>query len=899
MKMKQLLFFIFCLMDYSQINGQLLNQKLSLEEVDQTNFSSKGKQLFVYSQELTNLNKSNHKSATTYYQINHDLKTKIWEDSLASFTFLFEKDGQEILLSFSKIEVFSKNARIRTSSGHEYTWDNSIRTFTGSIQNESGWATLSISRHEIYLVIADKHGTFELGKNERNQYRGKYATIKEVHHHEVDIDQDILLKEEKEQGSGQRYGNCLELFIECDYQTYLDNGASIPNTTLWVTQLMMNVQTVYNLHGVPLVVSDVLIWNTSDPYAGTNDLSALNQAFVNIRQNSYLGRIAVLLSSRNLGGGLAYGLGGFCNQYPQFPGPFCTNSSLELTNNTFPNYAYNTYLVSHEIGHVMGLRHSHACVWNGNYTQVDDCGNVYAQQNNQTIEGATCFDENNPIINPGTIMSVCQLIPGAGIQLSQGFGNVIGQRLFNQYTFSTCLTGQVCNNQPPPNDQCNNSIRLEPTRNCSFSTFSILNTTISGVTPGFTCGNPGLGYDVWFSVVVPSSGNIVIETGQIVGGLSDMLVQVYTGNCTGLIQIGCDDNSGTGNHAMVSLTNRTPGEILMIRVVDSGGNDFGYFGICAHDISLPCHPDFQELVNFYNATNGASWTNKTGWQDGVLGNDCNVCSWHGVFCNDDQRVMTIRLPNNNLTGTIPSTLPNLVLLKDLILYDNNLAGNLPTWFDNIVHLASLDLGGNNFTGTLPASLANIPTLKNLYLDNNNLTGTLLPSLGDVDLSLIYLNDNNFQGCFPTSYVNFCDNSYNFSSNPNLSNADNFLLFCHNGTGGDADNDGYCKGPDDCNDANPMTYLGAPEICDGEDNNCDGTIDEGVMTLTNTWIGGTGNWNVATNWSLGLLPAKCMNVIIQTNVTVTIPNGYIGLANSVTTSGNATLLVVTGGILETN
>lgn len=48
---------------------------------------------------------------------------------------------------------------------------------------------------------------------------------------------------------------------------------------------------------------------------------------------------------------------------------------------------------------------------------------------------------------------------------------------------------------------------------------------------------------------------------------------------------------------------------------------------------------------------------------------------------------------------------------------------------------------------------------------------------------------------------------------------------------DADGDGHyskdsCKLPnDDCDDSNPKTYPGAPEICDGNDNNCDGQVDE--------------------------------------------------------------------------
>ena len=48
-----------------------------------------------------------------------------------------------------------------------------------------------------------------------------------------------------------------------------------------------------------------------------------------------------------------------------------------------------------------------------------------------------------------------------------------------------------------------------------------------------------------------------------------------------------------------------------------------------------------------------------------------------------------------------------------------------------------------------------------------------------------------------------------------------------GDGYDLDRDGYAD--DDCNDADAAVHPGAPELCDALDNNCDGAVDEGVLS----------------------------------------------------------------------
>ena len=73
-----------------------------------------------------------------------------------------------------------------------------------------------------------------------------------------------------------------------------------------------------------------------------------------------------------------------------------------------PTYSWTVDVIAHELGHLFGSQHTHACVWNGNNTAIDGC---------YTTEG-NCGNPGEP--NKGTIMSYCHLGPGK--DLSLGFG---------------------------------------------------------------------------------------------------------------------------------------------------------------------------------------------------------------------------------------------------------------------------------------------------------------------------------------------------------------------------------------------------------------------------------------------------------------------------------------------
>ena len=68
---------------------------------------------------------------------------------------------------------------------------------------------------------------------------------------------------------------------------------------------------------------------------------------------------------------------------------------------------------------------------------------------------------------------------------------------------------------------------------------------------------------------------------------------------------------------------------------------------------------------------------------------------------------------------------------------------------------------------------------------------------------------------------------------------------------DNDNDGYCSDVD-CDDLDATVYPGAPEICDGIDNNCNQQIDEGVLGTYYADTDGDGFGDI-NNFAQGCLP----------------------------------------------
>ena len=165
----------------------------------------------------------------------------------------------------------------------------------------------------------------------------------------------------------------------------------------------------------------------------------------------------------------------------------------------------------------------------------------------------------------------------------------------------------------------------------------------------------------------------------------------------------------------------------------------------------------EALVALYNSTDGANWTDNTGW----LGEVGTECSWFGVIC-DSGSVFSLSLMINSLTGTIPNELGDLAGLAILNLNGNSLSGSIPTELGNLSNLEGLNFYGNSLSGTIPSELGSLTKLSTLGLGRNSLTGPIPIELGNLTiLWSLELSYNSLSGTIPKELGNLT-NLYNLS-----------------------------------------------------------------------------------------------------------------------------------------
>lgn len=372
-------------------------------------------------------------------------------------------------------------------------------------------------------------------------------------------------------------GKIVRVQIECDYETYIDNGSNSANVMNFVSGFFAVVSTIYNNESINTQISDIQIWSTPDSYPITSANDALF-AFGQAKQDNVNGDVAHLIStgSSNLGG--SSWVDKLCSSYnpSNHSGPY-SYSNVYNTYAQLPVYSWTVNAFAHEMGHIIGSRHTHACVWGpNNDAQIDDCAPYDDYVDNDPIvnESAMCFNSNSPILpSSGTVMSYCQLVGGVGVNFINGFGLEPGNVLRSEISNASCLSSTV-------GDVPCNATTYNVVNECNTSFYTNAGATDSGEgTPG--CGTY-MGGDVWFKVQAPQSGKLVFKTEA--ADLTNVGMSIYSSSCNTLVLMDCKNTDGLGGDMpIVTREGLTPNEDIYIRIWDNNNDEVGTFGLCVFE----------------------------------------------------------------------------------------------------------------------------------------------------------------------------------------------------------------------------------------------------------------------------------------------------------------------------
>ena len=229
--------------------------------------------------------------------------------------------------------------------------------------------------------------------------------------------------EELQEPATKSLSGCVRIYFEVDYDIFQDKG-SLDNVGKYVSSIFNEVAILYANENVNVEISEVLVWDQPSPYSGSSSSQMLDQ--FQTQRTNFNGDLGQLLSYQ-ASGGIAV-LRGLCHPYTRAKLSF---ASIRSAFNPYPSYSYSVMVIAHELGHLMGSQHTHACVWNGNNTAIDGCAGF--------TEGSCSLP---PVpISGGTLMSYCH-ITQVGIDFNKGFGTQPGNAIRNFVDNATCV--QAC-----------------------------------------------------------------------------------------------------------------------------------------------------------------------------------------------------------------------------------------------------------------------------------------------------------------------------------------------------------------------------------------------------------------------------------------------------------------------
>lgn len=360
-----------------------------------------------------------------------DFRPQNIKELTSAITFTLPFQNREIELELLEVPETFYDYIVMTSDGKTTPANREIKHYRGIIKDDpKSIVAISFLKDEIMGIIANDEGNFNIAKEEHsnlyilyNDKNVKQIPILECHTKDEgypDYKKEVLF--EKDKNAILSNQKCIKIYFETEHDVFLNKG-SVSNVEGFVSGLFNQIAMLYQNENITIGLSEIYVWTTVDPYTGIDTDQTLKQ-FQTYR-TSFNGDLGHLVTFRNIGGGVAAGFEGICN--PLVKQRLAVGGIYDYYNN-IPNYSWSVFLITHELGHLFGSRHTQACVWNGNNTAIDGCA---ATEGGCPLPGLPS--------SGGTIMSYCHNVPSVGINFNLGFGIQPGNVIRNKVATATCL----------------------------------------------------------------------------------------------------------------------------------------------------------------------------------------------------------------------------------------------------------------------------------------------------------------------------------------------------------------------------------------------------------------------------------------------------------------------------
>jgi len=353
-------------------------------------------------------------------------------------TLPIKSNSETVDLELVQVTIFSSDFRAVTNTGIDVTSqvDMGIH-FRGVISgNSNSLVSISVFENQILGFISNNEGNYVIGKLENSVVDHiiyKDTDLKMIQEFKCATEDNSIgytAEELTYPSDSKDPGDCVNVYIEAGQSVYNAFNGNLANTTAFLTGVFAQSYVLYANDGITLQTSDMFIWTTPDPY-NFGTAGEYLDAF-EAQTGTFNGDIGHLVEVQNIGG-IAW-VDGLCQSNSDFSLGF---SGFAGTNfNNVPIYSFNVNIIAHEMGHLCGSQHTHACVWNGNNTAIDSCSGF--TQGNCPLPGSPP--------EGGTIMSYCHVDP-VGVNFSLGFGPQPTAVILNRIAAVNCLT--TCGLIPP------------------------------------------------------------------------------------------------------------------------------------------------------------------------------------------------------------------------------------------------------------------------------------------------------------------------------------------------------------------------------------------------------------------------------------------------------------------